>query len=178
MPKRPPVPIVGDVLDRLIAAAETPVERALVLILADTGVRISEAIGLEWRDLDLAARTINVERQHDGRAPKWGGTRYLALSDRLAAALAALDGPRDGRVLPFKIRHARTVLQRVARHAGITAPVRCHGMRHGFAVRLLETTHNDLLSVRDALGHGHTSTTDKYLRQAGTRVHEGMRRLG
>jgi integrase len=178
MPKRPSVPVLGDALDRLLAACESPLERALVLVLADTGARVGEAVALEWSDIDLEGRALAISRQHGNRPPKYGAARRVGLSTRLGEALHALEDDRVGRVLPWTDRHARRVLTRIARHAGIAAPVRPHGLRHGFAVRVLEAADGDLLTVRDALGHLSVGTTASYLRSAGEHVLEATRRLG
>jgi integrase len=47
----------------LEAAAGDPRVDALVALLATTGMRLSEALGLAWRHVDLRARTVRVERK-------------------------------------------------------------------------------------------------------------------
>lgn len=37
-------------------------ERVLTLLIAATGLRISEALGLQWQDVDYANRRINLRR--------------------------------------------------------------------------------------------------------------------
>src|SRR5205085_5021856 len=37
-------------------------ERVLVLVIAATGLRISEALGLQWQDVDYANQRINLRR--------------------------------------------------------------------------------------------------------------------
>ena len=40
----------------------------MVLLGGDAGLRLGEIIALEWRDIDLAARRLTVERS------EWQGT--------------------------------------------------------------------------------------------------------
>jgi len=79
-------------------------QRALVILLAGTGLRISEALGLQVGDVDFLRGTLRVERQRDSRRagfipPKTrSSVRTVPLGkvvvDELAAHLAA-HGPAD-----------------------------------------------------------------------------------
>ena len=44
-------------------------QRGLVIMLAGTGLRISEALGLQVGDVDFLRGTLRVERQRDSRHP-------------------------------------------------------------------------------------------------------------
>src|ERR1035437_6399943 len=46
-----------------LAGAVSPRYRALVVILAGSGLRIGEALGLNVSDVDFLRRTVKVERQ-------------------------------------------------------------------------------------------------------------------
>jgi integrase len=76
----------------LIAATE-PKHRALILLMARTGLRIGEVIGLEWTDVDIEGRQITVSRNTSKGVtdtPKSGHGRSVDMSDHLAEALRAL----------------------------------------------------------------------------------------
>jgi integrase len=75
----------------------------MLLADGDAGLRLGEIIALEWRDIDLAARRLTVERSDwlgHVTAPKGG--RSLAAND------AAADGRTQGPSTPA--RRARVVL--------------------------------------------------------------------
>ncbi len=55
-------PISADDFRRIIGAVEDPV-RFIVLIAFGTGLRISEVLGLRWRNIDLEAGTLTVEQR-------------------------------------------------------------------------------------------------------------------
>ncbi|TAK70746.1 MAG: hypothetical protein EPO13_02465 [Actinomycetota bacterium] len=85
-------------LDRLVDAM-TPLYRPLVLTLAGTGMRWSEATGLHVAEVDLEAKQVNVvrawKREHGGTfalgEPKTRRSRRtLAITDDLAEILAPL----------------------------------------------------------------------------------------
>ncbi len=94
--------LTGDELARLVG--EIPEEwRLFYVFLAQTGLRISEAIELRWKDVNLAARTFKVSRRfYRGRVggPKSKyGRRTVKLSATMASALAArADGDTSGLV--------------------------------------------------------------------------------
>ena len=74
----------------------------MVLAGGDAGLRLGEIIALEWRDIDLAARRLTVERsdwQGHVTVPKGGRSRQLPLTQRLTAALKAARHLRGDRVL-------------------------------------------------------------------------------
>jgi integrase len=77
-----------------LKAAEGVRHATLFLLLADTGMRPGEAFALRWKDLDLAAKVVTVERAvaRGGRlkGTKTDSMRTVDLTPRLAAALDAL----------------------------------------------------------------------------------------
>jgi integrase len=86
-----------------LAGAVAPRYRALVVLLAGSGLRIGEALGLKVSDVDFLRRTVKVERQRlrsgllgPVKTPKSARTVPLGsvVIDELAAHLAAY--PSDG----------------------------------------------------------------------------------
>ena len=70
-----------------------PTWHPFVLLLARTGVRLGEALGLEWGDIDLGGRFAVIRRSVvEGRVetPKSGRTRRIDLSAQLVEALRGL----------------------------------------------------------------------------------------
>ena len=83
--RRQPYP--SEDIDALLVHA-SPRDRALVLLGAHAGLRVSEACALEGQD--VSGESIRVRRGKGGKA------RTVAVSQRLAVALEALD-PRPGK---------------------------------------------------------------------------------
>jgi len=85
--------LTTDELARLIAQVPDDWRRLLVTMLAQTGLRISEGLGLRWGDLDLTNRRLHVRRRvRDGNIgpPKSGrGRREVPISAVLGGELAA-----------------------------------------------------------------------------------------
>ncbi len=67
VPTRLPVVLTVEQVEKLIAAARDPLERAVAEVLYSTGVRVSELIRLRLEDVDWMAHSIRV---HNGKGGK------------------------------------------------------------------------------------------------------------
>jgi site-specific recombinase XerD len=144
--------------------------RALIAVLWRCGLRISEALALELRDVDLQAGTVRVRH---GKGDK---SRTVGLDEQTAALLARwLDRRRQlgpgSRAPIFCTLHGgridtsyvRRLLPRLAARAGVDRRVHAHGLRHTYAAELARE-HTPINIIRDALGHSSLAVTDRYLR--------------
>ncbi len=156
--------------------------RALIAVLWRCGLRISEALALELRDVDLEASTLRV------RHGKGDRSRTVGLDEQTSALLARwLDRRRrlnPGARAPvfctlksgrLDTSYVRRLLPRLAHKAGVDRRVHAHGLRHTYAAELARE-HTPINVIRDALGHTTLSVTDRYLRDvAPMHVIETMR---
>lgn len=101
----------------LIAALDNPLYRLLVLFLATTGLRIGEALGLRWSDLDFDQATITVRRHY---ARKRGRGDARAIDDRYGTTKTATSRRRVP-LLPALAVHLSTLRQ--VGNCGPGAPV-------------------------------------------------------
>ena len=152
------------------------------LLLVQTGVRISEAIGLTWGDLKLddPDPTLTVRRQiyrgHVGPTKTRHGRRTIPLSRRTAKLLKAAressDFDRESDPVfasscgtPFDVSNLRVrVLAPIAVRAGL-APLGFHLFRHTCASLLFEAGRN-IKQIQEWLGHhdpGFTHSTYVHL---------------
>ncbi|WP_433320932.1 tyrosine-type recombinase/integrase [Micromonospora chersina] len=143
-------------------------DRLLLELLYATGVRISEACGLDVTDVDQARRVARVlGKGGRERAVPYGVPAQRALDAWLAhgrPALAArrsggalLLGARGGRLNPTT---ARRIVAGYAEAAGLPR-VTPHGLRHSAATHLLEGG-ADLRAVQELLGHSSLASTQIY----------------
>lgn len=163
-------------IEAILAAAAEPGtalaarDRALLEILYGTGARISEAVGLDVDDVDLASEALLLKGKGDKhRVVPLGRHAAEAVGDylsRVRPGLVAVGGSppavflnaRGGRL---SRQSAWTVLHRVARRAGIEADVSPHTLRHSFATHLLDGG-ADVRVVQELLGHASVTTTQIY----------------
>ncbi len=143
-------------------------DAALLELLYGSGLRISEALGLNISDIRLQTPLVTVM----GKGSK---QRQVPLSDSSMQALARwLEArgdvpPSPGEQALFigsrgkrlDRRQAARILEEHAAAAGIPQHVSPHDMRHSFATHLLESG-ADLRSVQELLGHSRISTTQRY----------------
>jgi integrase/recombinase XerD len=160
--------------ERLIdaAAGTTPRslrDRALVELLYGAGLRVSEAVGLAKRDVDLERRLVRVTgKANKERIVPLGRPAADALRRYLARGRPHLDRRRRPELFLNAQGGALTragvflVLRRLAGKAGLDPErVHPHLLRHSFATHLLEGG-ADLRSVQEMLGHADLSTTELY----------------
>ncbi|MBI5515245.1 MAG: site-specific integrase [Deltaproteobacteria bacterium] len=153
-------------IGRLVCFAAPP-WRTMIALAADTGLRFSELIALDWTDVDLAARRLTVRRGcvlgvFD--SPKNNRIRHLRLTAEAAVAIEEL--PHRGGLL-FTHRGklindetARRHLAEACRGAGIE-PIGWHALRHSFASELIRRGAS-VFSVKELLGHQSVEVTMRY----------------
>jgi len=144
--------------------------RALIAVLYRGGLRVSEALALERRDLNALAATISVRHGKGDRARTVGmDPAAFALVDRWLDARRQHGLSRPSVVFctlagkPLQASYVRALLPRLARKAGIDKRVHAHGLRHTCAAELaVEGTPVPL--IQQQLGHASLHTTTVYLR--------------
>lgn len=136
----------------LIDSLQTPLERALIIVLFDTAVRISELLNVERNDIDFDNRVITVRR-------KGGRIQEVNISQR---ALEALGDWLD-QLAPDAKPFGHVTYQdawRIITHAGKRAGIQLHPhmLRHSRAVQMLRSG-APLHIVQQHLGHLNIMTT-------------------
>lgn len=154
-------------------------DKAMVLALYSTGMRIGELLELRRGDLDYGDQGAWVT----GKGER---TRFVRFSNRAWQAVVAylnerrdeaLDGSLadrpvicrhdrasgDFRRLPMSAVAAERAITNLAREAGVLARFHLtpHSFRHYFATRFLRHTH-DLALTQDVMGHASPQTTRIY----------------
>jgi integrase/recombinase XerD len=182
---------------RLRPAPRRAVYQTLIGLLAVTGMRAGEAIGLDDGDVDLEEGLITI------RHGKFGKSRELVLHPTTTAALASYARTRrppctrpaepafflsaQGNRLPYST--FATVFRQLAREAGLVSAASGrlatpHDLRHSFAVRTLTGWHAAGLEVHPLLpglstylGHSDPAATYWYLSATPELLGQAARRL-
>jgi integrase/recombinase XerD len=190
LPRQPrllPEVLSVEEVDRLLESRtdDTPAgirDRALLELLYASGLRISEAVGLDSDDIDLTSGLVRVvgkgdrERQvpvgevavgwlrryvaevRPGWLEKWRGDRRHG-----GPLFLSVRGDRLDR------RRAWEMLVAEARAIGLKEGISPHTLRHSFATHLLEGG-ADLRIVQELLGHASINTTQLYTHLTGERI--------
>ena len=140
---------------QVLPAAAPSDTRAMLLLGAHAGLRVSELLALVWSDLDFGTRTVRV------RSGKGRKARRAVMGETLALALRAL-GPGQGDQHLFTISdvavHKR--LRVLCLKTGV--PYRAvHALRHYSGTKLYRVSH-DPEAVARHLGHSTLETTRIY----------------
>jgi integrase len=156
----------GDVR-KLIGAIKETRDRALVLVLLRTGMRIGELLGLQMRDLDICERKIHI---YEGEKNSLG--RVVYLSDDALMALRLWLKKRDksreylfygrGSKLCYSVAwniFTKYLSETKLQHKGYTI----HCLRHTFASELLNAGMR-LECLQLLLGHSDIEMTRRYAR--------------
>jgi integrase len=185
--RRTPYIYTPDEVSRLMAAAaalpmdlDRPLTYATLFgLLAATGMRISEALGLHLDDITADGLVIRRTKFQKSRLlPLHDTTRsaldqYLSVRRRMAASAETLFVSGKGNVLSDNT--VRSVFLRLTRSMGLRCKLgrrapRIHDLRHTYAVRSLEQCGSDpdtvarhLLALSTYLGHAHVTDTYWYL---------------
>ncbi len=159
-------------------------DRALLELLYASGLRVSEALGLDRGDLSLENGFVRVIGKGDkervvpvgdvalgwlGRYLAWPRPAWLAVAGSGDTDTAPLfvtgRGRRLGRGQAWKtVKVAADVV-------GLGDRVSPHTLRHSFATHLLEGG-ADLRVVQELLGHASIATTQLYTHLTGERIRE------
>jgi len=167
-------------LARFLAAVRErlPQFYPLFFLLSRTGLRLGEALGLRWEDLDLGCRELRVSRAASTRGgtgtPKSGQGRTVDLSAaacevlrdlRVSASAAALSqGQQPSWMFPGqraeRMPHvtAEAAFARALRAAGLPGDFSPHTLRHTYASLLLADGVSPAY-VQEQLGHASIELT-------------------
>lgn len=159
-------------------------DRALLELLYASGLRISEAVGLDRDDLSLEDALVRVVGKGDrerqvpvGEVAIGWLRRYINEVRPAWLAPAAQPLPHGGPIFlsvrgdRLDRRRAWEMLVSTARSAGLQNGVSPHTLRHSFATHLLEGG-ADLRIVQELLGHANISTTQLYTHLTGERIRD------
>lgn len=174
VPKRLPQILSRADVARLIGAASSLRGRTLLMTTYAAGLRVSEVCALQVADIESAPDRMCLKV----RQGKGNQDRYTLLSPRLLDTLRAYwRVGRPGRWLfpnpagtaPIDPKTVQRIYCAARDAAGIRPEGGIHTLRHCFATHLLEAG-VDLPTLQRLLGHGHVSTTMRYLHLAHSHV--------
>ncbi|MBV5328070.1 MAG: site-specific integrase [Chlorobium sp.] len=171
-------PFTGDESEAILATLEgcSPAYYPLFLTLFTTGMRVGEACGLQWNDVNFKDRIITVQRttthQTVHNTTKTHAARMVDMSKGLSEMLKKLRSSTEEEELAAGVNRpycfhkagallAHSTLRRVFGKALSVAAVntrRIHDIRHTYASRLLSAGES-IVYVSRQLGHKNIQMT-------------------
>jgi site-specific recombinase XerD len=166
--------LTEDEVERLIRGAAGDRDRTMILLAYRHGFRVSELIGLEWRQIDLDAGRLKVRRSKnsdDSVQPLGGreirGLRKLRRAQPVGARFVFVTS-RGG---PMTRNGFYKILAKAAAKAGLDG-VHPHLLRHACGFKLVNDG-MDTLSLAAYLGHRQLNNTRRYTKMSAHRF-EGL----
>jgi integrase/recombinase XerD len=160
-----PVVLSKEEVKRLILIPKYQKHRLIIGTIYDGGLRISELINLQIKDVDFDRKTIHI------RQSKYKKDRYVPISTMLIRGLKGYiddSNPQNylfnGRIKGSPISEAavRHLLGQGIKRVGIKKKVCVHTLRHSYATHLLEDG-LDIVTLKNQMGHVKVQTTMIYL---------------
>ncbi len=153
--------------------------RAIILVLLDTGVRASELCAIKYGDITFGNRSIKVFGKGPGKDPKerlvrFGKRTQEALWRHLATRLDTIQ--KDSYMFtklgtddePINRNSLDDFMDRLGERAGVDN-VHAHRFRHTFAINYLRNG-GDVFTLQELLGHESLEMVQRYARIAQTDV--------
>ena len=144
-------------------------DMAMLSLLLGTGIRVSECVGLDIRDVDFRNSGVHVHR-------KGGKESIVYFSDEVADALQVYaderknmmtaEGHEDAFFLSLQrkrinVRSVENLVKKYARTVTTLKNITPHKLRSTYGTNLYQET-NDIYLVADVLGHSDVNTTKKH----------------
>lgn len=157
-----------DDVNQLLSVIDHPRDRAMILILLRTGMRIGELINTKMPDLHLRDRKIDI---YEGEKNRFGRVVYLS-ADAMSALRAWLKIRDPRKVFLFyatgtnsmAYSTARLIFEKYITKAGLTHKgYSLHALRHTFASELLNAGMR-IECLQPLLGHSSLDVTRRYAR--------------
>jgi len=145
-------------------------DRAILEVTYSAGLRVSEVVGMNSGDLDLAESIVRIrgKGRKERLAPlgsfaiaalrRWLKVRVLSLKEK-QGPLAPIFTNKFGRRLTT--RSVARMLEKYLQSTGLDTRTTPHTLRHSFATHLLDRG-ADIRSVQELLGHKSLVTTQIY----------------
>ena len=188
LPRKLPIYLTEDELKRLFAAPDQSQalgrrDHAILITLANTGVRLSELVGLDTMDVDFPRGNIRVF----GKGRK---ERLVPMNRTVMAVLEALlsdperviaEGERavflNARGRRLTGRAVQYIVDGAAKAANLGGrKISPHKLRHSFAT-LLHRRDIDLVDIQALLGHASLASTQIYTHVDSRRLETAVARL-
>jgi integrase len=154
--------------------AAPPYLKDLVQFAVNTGLRRGDVFNLKWEDIDIEKRQLRIVAQKNRKVHDvFLNSEALEVLDRQRRDTEhVFTNPMTGQ----KIQCVRGALKAAVKRAGLKK-ITFHMFRHTIATRLLQNG-EDIVTVKEIMGHANISTTLRYAHTNAARQRRAMEKLG
>ena len=140
----------------------------IIELLYATGIRVSELINIQIKDINLKEKTIKVlGKGSKERIVLYNNHTSIALEKYLSDGYYLFNKKNNGYLILNKNgdklsdRYVRNIINKLVMKSGLNKKISPHTLRHTFATDMLEEG-ADLVTVKELLGHESLNTTSIY----------------
>lgn len=172
--KKLPQVLSGEEIELLLAQPDITEpkgcrDKAMLELLYATGIRASELINLNIKDLNLRSGVLYCRGSKGVRSIPVYPSAVVAVSDYIYRMRGLITGPDSGNALFVNLNGGRLtrqgfwkIVKGYATEAGITKEITPHTLRHSFALHLLENGAS-VKDIQTMMGHADISSTQVYV---------------
>jgi len=158
-----PVVLSRSEIEKIISLIDNQKHKLLISLSYGAGLRVSEAVSLKVKDIDLEELTIHI------KGAKGNKDRISVIPEKMTKELKEIVAFRNAddylfesnRIGKLDQRSAQKVFEKALEKSKIEKDATFHSLRHSFATHLLENG-VDVRYVQELLGHANIRTTQLY----------------
>lgn len=172
--KKLPQVLSGEEIERLLAQPDITEpkgcrDKAMLELLYATGIRASELISLDIKDVNLRSGVLYCSGSKGIRPIPMYPSAVVAVSDYVYRMRGLIAGPESEDALFVNLNGGRLtrqgfwkIVKSYAVEAGIDREITPHTLRHSFALHLLENGAS-VKDIQTMMGHADISSTQVYV---------------
>lgn len=172
--KKLPQVLSGEDIEHLLAQPDITEpkgcrDKAMLELLYATGIRASELINLNIKDVNLRSGVLYCRGSKGIRPIPMYPSAVVAVSDYIYRMRGLIAGPESGNALFVNLNGGRLtrqgfwkIVKGYAANAGIKKEITPHTLRHSFALHLLENGAS-VKDIQTMMGHADISSTQVYV---------------
>lgn len=156
----------------------------IVSLLLNTGMRVSECVGLDINDLDLKRFSVRIIRKgHSEYSTLYYNSDMKELLDHYLIYRSKIEGVKEdsenalflsSRRQRIGVRAVEKLVKKYTERAGIIKTITPHKLRSTYGTKLYQET-GDIKAVADTLGHKSIETTSRNYVDSGREKREALR---
>ncbi len=172
--KKLPQVLSGEDIERLLAQPDITDpkgcrDKAMLELLYATGIRVSELINLNIKDVNLRSGVLYCRGNKGVRPIPVYPSAVVAVSDYIYRMRGLIAGPESGNALFVNLNGGRLtrqgfwkIVKGYAAEAGIKQEITPHTLRHSFALHLLQNGAS-VKDIQTMMGHADISSAQVYV---------------
>ncbi len=184
--KKLPQVLSGEDIERLLAQPDITEpkgcrDKAMLELLYATGIRASELINLNIKDVNLRSGVLYCRGTKGVRPIPMYPSAVVAVSDYIYRMRGLIAGPESGNALFVNLNGGRLtrqgfwkIVKSYAVEAGIHSEITPHTLRHSFALHLLQNGAS-VKDIQSMMGHADISSTQVYVQLLDSHVQQVYR---